>query len=224
LLLFGFGFGVALVLVLVLVEEELGELVDEVEVELEVELDDELEVDVGVAVVEEVGVVVVELESGAQDSFSDTTVPWTGSFRLEIGVLGSTSTLNVYVCPPSTVTVTVHASAEAIGERAVNIATRAVPRTAVKNSSFPLLGNLRRSPIHDQLERSSNPAVGSRVGWEATGWSICLQCRTGPAGAVVHTFMSESHRARRTIPPRRVIPGCACRKTRSLNTKAKVKV
>jgi hypothetical protein len=160
LLLFGFGFGVVLVLVLVLVEEELGELVDEVEVELEVELEVvELEVDVGVVVVEEVGVVVVELESGAQDSFSDTTVPWTGRFRLEIGVLGSTSTLNVYVCPPSTVTVTVHASADAIGERAVNIATRAVPRTAVKNSSFPLLGNLRRSPIHDQLERSANPAV-----------------------------------------------------------------
>jgi hypothetical protein len=164
LLLFGFGVGLLLVLVLVLVEEELGELVDDVEVELEVGLDDELEVvelevDVGVVVVEEVGVVVVELESDAQDSFSDTTVPWTGRFRLEIGVLGSTSTLNVYVCPPSTVTVTVHASADAIGETAVNIATKAVPRTAIKNSSFPLLGNLQRSPIRDQLERSSNPAV-----------------------------------------------------------------
>ena len=173
-----FGFGVVLVLVLVLVEEELGELVEEVEVELEVELDDELEVvelevDVGVVVVEEVGVVVVELESGAQDSFSDTTVPWTGRFRLEIGVLGSTLTLNVYVCPPSTVTVTVHASADAIGETAVNIATRAVPRTAVKNSSFPLLGNLQRSPIRDQLEGTCQPS-GSATAWVGSYWLVGL--------------------------------------------------
>lgn len=170
-----FGFGVGLLLVLVLVEEELGELVEEVEVELEVELDDELEVvelevDVGV---EEVGVVVVELESGAQDSFSDTTVPWTGSFRLEIGVLGSTLTLNVYVCPPSTVTVTVHASADAIGETAVNIATRVVPRTAVKNSNFPLLGNLQRSPIRDQIEGTCQPS-GSATAWVGSYWLVGL--------------------------------------------------
>jgi hypothetical protein len=169
-----FGFGVVLVLVLVLVEEELGELVEEVEVELEVELEVvELEVDVGVVVVEEVGVVVVELESGAQDSFSDTTVPWTGRFRLETGVLGSTSTLNVYVCPPSTVTVTVHASADAIGETAVNIATRAVPRTAIKNSSFPLLGNLQRSPIRDQLEGTCQPS-GSATAWLGSYWLVGL--------------------------------------------------
>jgi hypothetical protein len=142
------------VLVELVVDDEL--LDDEVELEVEVELgDDELDVvELELDVVVDVGVVVVELESGAQDSLSDTTVPETGRFRLEIGVPGATSTLKVYVCPPRTVTVTVQASADAIGEATANIAATAVPRTVSRNSNFPLVGNLQRSPIRDQLGRS----------------------------------------------------------------------
>ncbi len=146
---------VELVVVELLVDDEL-----EVELEVEVELGDdeldvvELELDVGVAVVVELGVLVVELESGAHDSLSETTVPETGRFRLETGVPGATSTLNVYVCPPRTVTVTVQASADAIGEATVNMVANAAPKAASKNSSLPLIGTLQPSPIHDQLERS----------------------------------------------------------------------
>lgn len=88
-------------LLLLVVLLELGGVEDEVEVEVE---DEEL-------------VVVVDVAdgAGAHDSLSDTIGPVIGRFIAEIGVPGATFTLNVYVCPPTTVTVTVHASADADG-------------------------------------------------------------------------------------------------------------
>ncbi|HXO09989.1 MAG TPA: hypothetical protein VN880_18245 [Solirubrobacteraceae bacterium] len=173
------GFGVVLEPVLV---EERVVVVDEREVEVEVEVDDGV-----VGVVEVVGVdvvvdvelvgaavvvVVVDVEpvevdplaSAGHDSFSDTTVPWIGRFKLEIGVPGVVSTLNVYVCPPRTVTVTVQASAAAIGAAAPNTVATAVPTTAIKSASFPLMGNSQPSPIRDQLGRTYSPAVRQPLG------------------------------------------------------------
>jgi hypothetical protein len=66
------------------------ELVVVVGLELVVVVGLELEVAPLVVVVVEDDVV-----TGAQDSLSDTTTPWTGRFMAEIGVPGATFTLNV---------------------------------------------------------------------------------------------------------------------------------
>jgi hypothetical protein len=76
------------------------------------------------------------------------------------------------------VTVTVQASADAIGEATPNTVTNAVPKTAIKNSNFPLLGNLQPSPIHDQVRAAADAAARQPHAWEATDWSDRLQCRT----------------------------------------------
>ncbi len=161
---------------------------------------------------------VVELESGAQDSFSDTTVPWTGRFRLETGVLGEASTLKVYVCPPSTVTVTVHASADAIGETAVNIATRVVPRTAVKNSNFPLLGNLQRSPIGDQRRaHHQNAAATRQPGADGSYWLVGLFAM--PNRSLRSQLYTSMPTSRAPKEQRHADPGCALQKNAILITK-----
>jgi hypothetical protein len=108
----------------------------EVEVELE-EVDDEL-VDDGAAVVVVVELaleLVEEAEAGAQDIDSPATTPLIGRFSDETGVPGGTLTLNVSVTPPTIVTVTVQASAEASGTSAVarNANTAAANASTVRS-------------------------------------------------------------------------------------------
>jgi hypothetical protein len=101
----------------------------EVEVELEV-VEDELELDEldeldeleELDGLEKVVVVVLELDeleeelvAGAHVIDSVATTPLIGSFSDDRGVPGGTSTLNVSVTPPTSVTVTVHGSADATG-------------------------------------------------------------------------------------------------------------
>jgi hypothetical protein len=155
---------------------------DEVEVELEEDVDELLEVvvldvvllDVGVleVVLLDVGVLVVELDElllleevddGAQDSLSEATTPVIGRFMSEIGVPGGKLTLNVRTWPPTRVTVTVQASAEAIGIAATSIATSVAPTSASALSSLRLLSNFRSSPPrnHGVSVRSSLRSVPS---------------------------------------------------------------
>jgi hypothetical protein len=156
----------------VVADEEL-EVEDEVDDdELEVELDDE----VLVVEVEPLSVVVpvlvvavallvaeVELVVGVHDSRWDTTVPEIGRFRLEIGVPGVVSTLNVYSCPPTTVTVMVHTSADASGELMAAPVPSAPPRIPKKRSSFALACNAQSSPIRGQTVRKSSPIPDQTV-------------------------------------------------------------
>lgn len=150
-------------------DEDEGE-VEVVDVEDDVGLD---ELDVVVLDVVLVGLVVVLL-AGAQVSLSDTTVPEIGKFRLEIGVPGVMLTLKVYVCPPRTVTVIVHASADAIGEATIAIAISAVPTTANNNNNLPLSGTCQLSPIPEQVVIRRGAGDGNGVyGKLLTGLKLC---------------------------------------------------
>jgi hypothetical protein len=127
-----------------LVGSGVGTVVDfEVEVELEVVVvlelaEEEVELDPGLEVT--VVLVLVELvEVGAQVSVSETRIPVIGRLRLAIGVPGGTLTLKVYVLPPTTVTVIVQASAEAVGSAAADRAMSAPTVIASTYSSFRLL-------------------------------------------------------------------------------------
>ncbi|MFZ1992765.1 MAG: hypothetical protein WAU75_01545 [Solirubrobacteraceae bacterium] len=128
----------------------------EVEVEVEVELEAELElelddVDEGVAVVELVGedvvvvvvVLLVDTETagvgaldGAHCLLSDWTGPVIGSPIAEMGVPGGTLTLKTRVWPSTRVTVTVHASADAVGMAARAMAMKIAPAMASTANSF----------------------------------------------------------------------------------------
>jgi hypothetical protein len=142
------------------------EVVVDDEVVLEDELDDELEVEVDdeLLVVELEPLVVVELlvvdvdevlAVGTHDSRWATIVPEIGRFRLEIGVSGVVSTLNVYTCPPATVTVIEHASADACGVTTAAMVPSAAPRIPKKRNSFALACNSQSFPIRDQTVRGS---------------------------------------------------------------------
>ncbi len=115
----------------------------EVEVEVEVlcEEDEELELDDAelllLLVDDELDVLV-----GTQDSDSETTIPLIGSCKLEIGVFGGALTVNVNVWPPSTVTLTVQTSADALGSATTAIVTSVAPISASTTSSFRLLSNV----------------------------------------------------------------------------------
>ncbi|MGZ4170394.1 MAG: hypothetical protein ACXVR1_00315 [Solirubrobacteraceae bacterium] len=142
------GSGVLAVPVFVVLDEEDDDpeplCEGEVEVEVEFEFVGELEEVDEVGAAEEVvvvvvlvvtptdGVVVVE---GAHCSFWETITPCTGSPMAEIGVPGATLTWNTYVWPPTTVIVTVHSSAEALGSAAIAMATKSAPaRASTANS------------------------------------------------------------------------------------------
>lgn len=60
-------------------------------------------------------VVEEEDEVGVQDSVSEVMTPWTGRLSEDTGVPAGALTSKVYVWPPATVTLTVHASADALG-------------------------------------------------------------------------------------------------------------
>jgi hypothetical protein len=162
------GAGPELVVELLLLEED-----DEDEVELEVEVWDEVleeleeleELELGGGVVVVLVVVVV---SGVQLSLSDATGPGIGRFIAEIGVPGATLTLKVKVWPPTTVTVTVHAPAEAIGGETASVIVSAAPSAASNRNSFPLPGNFSPSPIRDQVMRGRSRRVQRRRTQEAT--------------------------------------------------------
>jgi hypothetical protein len=84
----------------------------------------------------------VDVGGGAQDADTLFTGPTPAGTICEAGVPGGTLTLNDSVCPVSSVTVTVHWSAEAVGIAAIpRIATtEAAAKAAV--FSFLLLNNL----------------------------------------------------------------------------------
>ena len=110
-------------------------------VELELELEVVVEEPDGVIEVVVVEALVELLESGVQVSVSDVITPVIGRLRFEIGVPGGTLTLNVYVFPPTTVTVIVHASADAEGSAAAANATSRLAVSKITYSSFRLLLN-----------------------------------------------------------------------------------
>jgi hypothetical protein len=145
------GWGVVPVEVLVVFVGVL-ECEGEVEVELELEELDEVPVDDEEELLEElddvvelvVVVVVVELEAVAHAIDSVATTPLTGRFSDEIGVPGGTSTLNVSVTPPTSVTVTVQASAEAMGTSAVaRTASTAAAAATIARSLRPMFTVVR---------------------------------------------------------------------------------
>jgi hypothetical protein len=147
---------------------------DEPEVELEpepVELDREVEV----VVVEVVVEVVVGV--GAHVSDSEVMTPTTGRLRLEIGVLGAMFRLNVYVLPPTTVIVTVQASAEAIGEATTPNSAATAQASTKTTSSLPLLGNCRvlLYVMIDRVPRPTDTPVPGRRVRHATGPFGALQ-------------------------------------------------
>jgi hypothetical protein len=94
-----------------------------------------LELVEGVVVVDE-EVVVVVLLGDWQDSVTPTIVPVIGRFSAETGVPGEAFTLNVSVCPVTSLTVTTHWSAEAFGIAATPITTAAAPAAATATLSF----------------------------------------------------------------------------------------
>lgn len=166
------GLGGELEVELVVVEE----LEDEPEVELEpelLELEGELELEV--VVVEVVVEVVVGV--GAHDSDSEAMTPTTGRLRLEIGVPGAMFRLNVYVLPPTTVIVTVQASAEAIGDATTPNSPAMAQASTRTTSSFPLLGNCRvlLYVMIDRAPRPTDTPVQGRRVKHATGRTGALQ-------------------------------------------------
>jgi hypothetical protein len=153
-------------------------VVDEVEDEPEVELEPEpveLEGELEVVVVEVVVEVVVGV--GAHDSDSEVMTPTTGRLRLEIGVPGAMFRLNVYVLPPTTVIVTVQASAEAIGDATTPNSAAMAQASTRTTSSFPLLGNCRvlLYVMIDRVPRPTDSPVQGRRVKHATGRTGALQ-------------------------------------------------
>ncbi len=91
----------------------------------------------------------VELEDevGTQDSVSDATMPVIGRCRDEIGVPDGTLTLKVSAWPPTRVTLTVQASAEALGSAAIAYVASIAAASASTVQSFRLLSNVVL-PLH----------------------------------------------------------------------------
>jgi hypothetical protein len=170
--------GLEVVVFVVLEPEPEVEVVDELELELdELELElEELELEelevvelvVGVAV----EVAVVGEGPGWQDSLSEATGPEMGRPMAEIGVPGATLTLKVSVWPSTSVTVTVQASADAVGRLAINDA-RIAPASASTSQSLRLLSNVARFlPFAVcKAARLCNIATSQ----EATDWPRALQ-------------------------------------------------
>ncbi len=146
-----------MLVVVLLLDVELGALC-EGEAEVEVELDpgrDEVDEVVGVLELVDEGAVVVVVVTdtagvvevaGAHCSLSEATGPVIGRPIAEIGVPGATFTLNTNTCPVVRVTVTVQASADALGIAARAMATKIAPAMASTASSFrrPIMAALLR--------------------------------------------------------------------------------
>ena len=144
------GTGVVLDALVVLLEDEPDGLCEgEVEVEVDVVGPEPDEVDELVGVLELVAgamvvvVVVVVVDTagvvevvGAHCSLSEATGPVMGRPIAEMGVPGATFTLKTKVWPLTRVTVTLQASADAVGMAASAMATKIAPAMASTASSF----------------------------------------------------------------------------------------
>lgn len=97
-------------------------------------------------------VVVVDVGGGGggawHDSVSETTTPWTGTWMLDSGVPGETSTVKVKVCPPTIVTWTVQVSASAAGASDSHTAAKPPSSRAASRASTFRGSNARRSTIN----------------------------------------------------------------------------
>jgi hypothetical protein len=152
------------------VDVEVGVELDVVGVELELEVEVELDVELGVDEVVELDVELLELEldpelvvevvvgvktiPGKQLSVSDTTTPVTGRTRDEMGVFGGTFTSNVYCCPPTTNTVILQASADAVGSAITAIVAAA---NASVTTSFRLLDTMAYLLLPARVRNRSVP-------------------------------------------------------------------
>lgn len=74
-----------------------------------------------------------------QEARTFFTGPVPGGMSAEVGVPGGTFTVKVSVCPVSSVTVTVHSSAEADGSNATAIVASTVATVTAAIFSFRLL-------------------------------------------------------------------------------------
>jgi hypothetical protein len=81
-------------------------------------------------------VVVVLVVVGVQDAWTFLTGPVPAGTRLEAGVPGGALTSKVSVWPVSSVTVTLHWSAEALGSTAMAMVARADPAAMARTFSF----------------------------------------------------------------------------------------
>ena len=84
------------------------------------------------------GVVLVVVGVDEHDSVTDWTGPVAGRWIEDSGVPGGTFTVNVSLAPPTSVTVTTHVSAEALGSAAIPGTASAVA-AATATKSFRLL-------------------------------------------------------------------------------------
>lgn len=89
-----------------------------------------------VVVVVLVPVPVPPLAGLVQEAWTFLTGPVPGGTRLEAGVPGGALTWKVSVCPVTSVTVTVHSSADAAGMAAMPRATKAEPAEMARTFSF----------------------------------------------------------------------------------------
>ena len=182
-----------LLVVLVLVElgppveledDDVLELVlDVVDVDV-VDVDDVEDGELDVCWLEEVVAVGDELvdDPGAHDSVSDRTMPMIGSDSEETGVSTGTFTSNVSVCPPTSFTVTVHASADAVGSAATAMVTSAA--IAVKSTASSLCRLITGGILHQPRVLCALPRIPAGISSprtfavEGTGWSGALQSET----------------------------------------------
>ena len=154
-------------------DDELG-VVDVLVVEVDVVLD----VVVVVVVVDVVGVVTgtvgVVLVLGWQEAVTFWTGPMPAGTSCEGGVPGGALTMKVSVCPLSRVTVTVHWSAEAVGNAATAIVTSANAKLVAPIFSLRLLDTvsylLPPRPMRHLPRRNRG-----RHELEANGWHGALQ-------------------------------------------------
>jgi hypothetical protein len=210
----------------------------EVEVELEV-VEEELVELVELDELEELEEVVVVLEldeleelvAGAHVMDSVATTPLTGRFSDDRGVLGGTSTLNVSVTPPTSVTVTVHGSAEATGIAASPRTTKMATASDSTARSRRLIVKLVRPLLRPSMCASHawNCSTSCSAGGHATDWYGALQFRTEGVDARVTRGSARAH-ARTGIAPipalrarRRVCGAPRCAKPFTLRFKLRVR-
>lgn len=182
----------------------------EVEVELEVDDEELVELEEEVDELEELVVVLVELEAleelvaGAHDIVSVATTPLIGRFSEETGVVGGTSTLNVSVTPPTSVTVTVHGSADALGMAASPRTTKMATASDRTARSRRLIVKLVR-PLLAPSTCASHALICSTslcCRGHGTAWYGALQFRTGGVHAAVMRRHARAYAGREAAATR----------------------
>lgn len=132
---------------------------------------DELVVVVVVGVVDVVVVVVVGVVVGVHEAWTFLTGPVPGGTRLEAGVPAGALTSKVSTWPVTSVTVTLHWSAEAVGSAAIAMVAIAEPAEMARTFSF------RRTDISGltSSRRNGRDAVLRRLNPDANDCSGGLQ-------------------------------------------------